>query len=729
MSELAVAPQRKWKFNLTHQILLGLVLGISTGLFFGERAAALQIVGDAFIRLLQMTILPYIVCSLIANIGGLSQDQAKLMGGKIGVLLAIFWSLALVLLALVPMALPRIESANFFSVAQLEPVQSVDFLGLYIPSNPFGALAEQIVPAAVLFSICVGVAMIALPGKEQVIGQLQVFSKALVKISGFIAKLTPVGVFALIAAASGTFTIDQLEKIQAYALMHIVASLLLSFVVLPALVAFLTPLRFRDVWRASRNGLILGVTTANVFIALPLLIEGAKEVLTERKDMAHHAGSIDVALPIAFSFPNVGKLMMMIFVPFAAWFAGEQMDMVDYPSFLLTGLLSFFGSTTIAIPFLLDLQRLPADLFNLFMVTNVIDGRIASIGAVMQLSCLGLITASVSTYGWPKFNLWRILKTFAPAILNLALGIGALGWYFSAVFSGNYQGDRLIRELQSQTTADFLIVSHDPTVVQPASGSLEAIRERGELRIGVSGDDLPWSYTNDAGKLVGLSVDLYSSLANDLGVRAHFVLMDGTAQTAALADGRLDIAGISVLTPGSLLKRHLTDPFMDLTLAFVVLDHRRQQFMDLEWVQQSELTIGCRDLYYRDWLRDRLPHADIVDFEHPRKFFDGELDLDAIVMPAESGAAWSLLYPSYGPVIPSGANVRVPVCVPCGPEPELTAFVSKWLFLQNKLGLLRDLKDYWLYGSGARPHQRRWSIMEDVFGWGVVEPQEELSDR
>ena len=184
------------------------------------------------------------------------------------------------------MSLLRIESANFFSVAQLEPVPAVDFLGLYIPSNPFGALAEQIVPAAVFFSICVGVALIALPGKEQLIGQLQVFSKALVKISSFMAKLTPIGVFALIAAASGTFTIDQLEKIQAYALMHIIASLLLSFVVLPGVVTLLSPLTFRDVWRASRNGLMLAVTTANVFIALPLLIEGAKEVLASNKALA-----------------------------------------------------------------------------------------------------------------------------------------------------------------------------------------------------------------------------------------------------------------------------------------------------------------------------------------------------------------------------------------------------------------------------------------------------------
>jgi Na+/H+-dicarboxylate symporter len=46
--------------SLSTQVLLGLVLGIATGLFFGEGAAAVQIVGDAFIRLLQMVVIPFI---------------------------------------------------------------------------------------------------------------------------------------------------------------------------------------------------------------------------------------------------------------------------------------------------------------------------------------------------------------------------------------------------------------------------------------------------------------------------------------------------------------------------------------------------------------------------------------------------------------------------------------------------------------------------------------------
>ena len=59
----------------TQLILLSLVAGIIAGLFFGERVAWLQYVGDVFIKLLQITVIPYISVSLITGLGGLKQSD------------------------------------------------------------------------------------------------------------------------------------------------------------------------------------------------------------------------------------------------------------------------------------------------------------------------------------------------------------------------------------------------------------------------------------------------------------------------------------------------------------------------------------------------------------------------------------------------------------------------------------------------------------------------------
>ncbi len=58
--------------SLSTKVLIGMGLGILAGIFFGEEVAFLKMPGDAFILLLQMTVLPYIMVSLITGLGGLS---------------------------------------------------------------------------------------------------------------------------------------------------------------------------------------------------------------------------------------------------------------------------------------------------------------------------------------------------------------------------------------------------------------------------------------------------------------------------------------------------------------------------------------------------------------------------------------------------------------------------------------------------------------------------------
>ena len=58
--------------SLATRVLIGFALGVGCGIFFGEIAAPVGVLGDAFIRLLQMTVLPYVVVSLVLGLGRLS---------------------------------------------------------------------------------------------------------------------------------------------------------------------------------------------------------------------------------------------------------------------------------------------------------------------------------------------------------------------------------------------------------------------------------------------------------------------------------------------------------------------------------------------------------------------------------------------------------------------------------------------------------------------------------
>ena len=103
--------------SFTRKILLGLFLGIALGLFLGELAAPLNVGGRIFIGMLQMTVLPYIILSLVINLGRISWAESRgLLLTLIGVF-AIFLLLGAVVLFLSPIAFPPIESASFFKTS------------------------------------------------------------------------------------------------------------------------------------------------------------------------------------------------------------------------------------------------------------------------------------------------------------------------------------------------------------------------------------------------------------------------------------------------------------------------------------------------------------------------------------------------------------------------------------------------------------------------------------
>ena len=70
----------------TTKILTGLALGVATGLFLGEQAWPFRYAADAFVRLLEMTVLPYLTVSLIAGIGSLDPVRAKTLFLRVGAL-------------------------------------------------------------------------------------------------------------------------------------------------------------------------------------------------------------------------------------------------------------------------------------------------------------------------------------------------------------------------------------------------------------------------------------------------------------------------------------------------------------------------------------------------------------------------------------------------------------------------------------------------------------------
>lgn len=151
--------------SLAAQVLTALLLGIFAGLFFGEPMAPVGVLGAAFVLLLQMTVLPFMMVSLIRSLGSLKLSDAKMLALRASSLLVVIWLIVIACVVLMTFGLPDWPSASFFSNDLVSEKEAFDFLTLFIPANPFASLTETVVPAVVVFSIAFGVALIGLDPK------------------------------------------------------------------------------------------------------------------------------------------------------------------------------------------------------------------------------------------------------------------------------------------------------------------------------------------------------------------------------------------------------------------------------------------------------------------------------------------------------------------------------------------------------------------------------------
>ena len=124
---------------------------------------------------------------------------------------------------------------------------------------------------------------------------------------------------------------------------------------------------------------------------------------------------------------------------FAGWFVGSTISPASYPALLLTGLVSLFGSTTLAIPFLLETQQLPADLFNLYITVDVVGVRFGMMLAGMQYATLALLTA-FAMGGRLKIQWPRLVPFVATVVLSTTAIFVGLGLFFAHGLKSDYLG-------------------------------------------------------------------------------------------------------------------------------------------------------------------------------------------------------------------------------------------------------------------------------------------------
>jgi Na+/H+-dicarboxylate symporter/ABC-type amino acid transport substrate-binding protein len=716
----------KKPISLTTWIFLALALGIGTGLFIGEYANNLKFIGDIYVGLMQMTVLPYVVFSLIGNIGRLSVREVGLLATSGLKIFLGLWAIAALTVLLLSQAFPELATGQYFSSAMVDPPPKLNWLNLFVPSNPFRSLADNSVPAVVVFCILFGVAMIGFEEKKSLLDHVGLITRTLHRVNGYVVKLTPVGVFGICAHAAGTMSFSEFERLQAYYLTFGASVLILTFVILPLLVTVFTPFTYRQVIFASKDALLTAFVTGSVFPVIPLLIDGVNGLYAQHfRTDAKHADFPEFILPLAYPFPDSGNVIDLIFIPFAAWFLGDALGFGDELFMVGAGFFLLFGKVFLTIPFLLNSFHIPQDMFQLFLAAGVLAARVGDILSSMHYLVFTVLTTAAMTgllkVRWRRL-FWAIgvsLVVIVPTVIGIHYALASMG---TDEHGGETTLDR--RDLLAEPIHTTLVsqAAPNPVALKPGQNRLERIKQRGMLRVGYRPDNLPYTYFNQEGKLVGHDIDLAARLARDLNVGLELVGFRSESLARQLADDHFDFA-LSGLTDS--LERSsamlMSEPYLVVNMGLLVKDHQRSDFESEELInRRKRLRIGVvKGSYFEKRAADHFPNAQIVRLDSPRQFFDEDWrELDALATHAESGAAWTLVYPAYTVVNPLQRRDGAPVSMAIGGfDVVLDDMLNTWITLLRMDGTLDKLFDHWMLGKNTKPKPPRWSIIRDVLHW------------
>jgi Na+/H+-dicarboxylate symporter len=717
--KIEIVENQKKKMSMSTLVLLSFAAGIAFGLFFGETLAWMSIIGDAFIKLLQMTIIPYIVVSLISSLGNLTYEQARSLGVKVGKLMLIIWLFGLVIMYSIKYIFPEWEAGGFFSLTALEDPHSVNILDLYIPSNPFFSLTNNYIPAIVLFCIFTGIALISINDKDSLLKPMKLLGEAFNKVTQYIVKLMPIGIFAMTAATAGTMDLAEFQKLQVYFAAHILMTILLTYWVLPAILAVFTPFSYRDIVGIAKDAMITAFAAGNIFIILPLLIERTKELFHKYnigdKDTDDYA---TIIIPVVFSFPNLGKLLTIVFVLFAAWFSGEKLEFATYFPMAVNGLISLFGSVYLTIPMLLDSLELSSDLFQLYVVSSLFTSRFTSLLAAMNIFILA-VGGTALLAGHSKISLKRLIiySALTPVVFGSTLLATAL--LLDRMVNTEYEMDEVVAQMTTASNLPEEVSSYswDEKAEVMAPRTIAQIKQSNVLRVGYNPIQVPFSHFNANGKLVGFDVEMMKKLASDLEVEIAFVPYSSNTARTAINQGQFDI-GVSGIQMTTERLQHFgfTDPVLLLHYTLVVKDHIADEFQSNEIGREKLRIASVGDYAIIPLLQSKFPNWQFDSIDSDKIFFDdNDKTWDALIISLEAGKTWTILNPSYTTLYNRDEIKSFPASyiVAMG-NSSLLNFMNSWLELQKSSGYVDSLYKYWILGENAKPRKARWSFIKDV---------------
>ncbi|MCY7777855.1 cation:dicarboxylase symporter family transporter [Bacillus haynesii] len=309
---------KRLKFGLATQIFLGLILGVAAGaIWFGNPAVAtyLQPVGDLFLRLIKMIVIPIVVSSLIVGVAGAgSGKKVGRLGFRTILYFEIITTFAIVLGLLLGNIVQPGHGVNFSGAEKQDISQYVEtekeastksvadtFLHI-VPTNFFQSLAEGDLLAIICFTVlfALGVSAIGEKGKP-VLSFFEATSQAMFHVVNIVMKFAPFGVFALIGVTVSKFGFSSLLSLGKLVLLVYLA-LAFFLIVIFGIVGKLAGINIFKFLAYLKDELLLAYSTSSSETVLPRVMEKMEKIGCPK-------GIVSFVIPIGYTFNLDGSVL------------------------------------------------------------------------------------------------------------------------------------------------------------------------------------------------------------------------------------------------------------------------------------------------------------------------------------------------------------------------------------------------------------------------------------
>lgn len=338
-----------FEIPLWKRILGALVLGVIIGMIWGPGAESIVWIGDLFIRLIRMVVVPLVFVTLVSGVVSMG-DPSKL--GSLGIkTLSIYMATTLVAitigLTLAAILKPGVgvDLSAAIPNALQDPIPLSERLMSIVPENPFAAFAEGNILAIIFFALLVGVSLLTIGEKGKPIADfMEAGTETMLRITHWVMEVAPFGVLALIARMIGTQGITALLDVIVLAMCVLLACIIhMVFVhglVIMKLTLKLSPVMF---FRGARDAMLVAFSTSSSSATLPVSMTVAEENLGIKPLVAA------TVLPLGATINMDGTALYVGIVSvFAAQAFGIDLTFGDYV--IMAGATTLVSIGTAAVP-------------------------------------------------------------------------------------------------------------------------------------------------------------------------------------------------------------------------------------------------------------------------------------------------------------------------------------------------------------------------------------------